>query len=127
MGRFLIAVMIISAILFVVITNTTTPFSSGATGILGLFIVTYLLVLSALTFFVYGVSLIIIRASRSFTVRKPLQPISIKKAYYYSSVIALAPVILVGMLSVGTLGVYEFCLVVFWVVVGCVYVTKRTT
>ena len=126
LGRFLAVVMIISATLLVVILNTTTPFSSGATGILGVFVVTYMLVLSVLTFFMYGISKIIVRASRTVTVRKPLESISLKKAYYYSSVIALAPLILIGLSSVGTLGIYEFFLVIFWVIVGCIYVTKRT-
>ncbi len=126
LAKFLVAVMILSMMLLVVIINTTTPNSAGATGILGVFVVTYTLVLCVLTFFMYGVSRIIVKLSQTVTVRKPLEPLSLKRAYYYSSVVALAPVILISMQSVGALGIYEFGLVLFLVAVGCIYVTKRT-
>jgi NADH:ubiquinone oxidoreductase subunit 3 (subunit A) len=74
----------------------------------------------------YGVSRIIVKLSRGVTIKKPLQPMSLKHAYYYSSVVALAPVIITSMESVGALGVYEVGLVIFLVIIGCVYVAKRT-
>lgn len=125
LGRFLIFVFIISAVLLSLVLIITTPSEAGAVGILSVFVLAYLLFLSALTFLMYGVSRIIVRFSRTVTVKKPLQPLTLKLCYYYASVIALAPVILVSMQSVGTSGIYEFGLVIFLVVIGCVYVTKR--
>ncbi len=127
LGKFLVTILITSATLLVVVFVTTTPGSAGATGILGVFVLTYLFLLALLSFFMYGVSRVVVRFSRTVTARKPLQALSLKLCYYYSSVIALAPVILISMQSVGSLGIYEFGLVIFLVAVGCVYVTKRAT
>ena len=125
LGKFLVFILFISAILIAIVLTVTTPGSAGATGILGVFVLTYLFLLSVLTFFMYGVSRIIVRFSRTVTVRKPLQPLTLRLCYYYASVIALAPVILISMQSVGSLGIYEFGLVIFLVIIGCIYVTKR--
>lgn len=126
LAKFLVGMLVASVLLLIVLLNTTTPSSAGATGILAVFVLTYLAVLSALTFFMYGVSRIIVKLSRGVTIKKPLQPLTLKRAYYYSSVIALAPVILTSMQSVGVMGIYEVGLVVFLIAIGCVYVTKRT-
>lgn len=127
LGKFLFFVFVISLALLSVLMTTTTPGMAGATGILGVFVLAYLALLSALTFFMYGVSRIIVRFSKTVTTRKPLQPMSMKLAYYYATVVALAPVILVSMQSVGSLGAYETGLVVVLVIIGCVYVTKRAS
>lgn len=126
LAKYLIVMMFVSTVSLVVIINLTTPNTAGALGILSIFVVTYTLALSVLTFFMYGISRIIVKLSQTIVVRKPLQSLTLKRAYYYSSVIALSPIILISMQSVGTLGVYEFGLVLFFVVVGCIYVTKRT-
>ena len=126
LGKFLIGLLVLSSLGLVALLNMTTPLSSGAVGILSVFILTYASILSALTFFMYGVSRIVVRASRTVTVQKPLQTITLKKAYYYSSVVALAPVIMISLESVGVLGPYEAGLVLFLVAIGCIYVTKRT-
>ena len=126
LAKFLVGMMIVSGVLLLVVINTTTPSSAGATGILSVFVLTYMLVLSSLTFFMYGMSRIIVRLSKTVTIKKPLQSLSLKRAYYYASVIALAPVILTSMQSVGTLGIYEFGLVLFLIAVGCIYITRRT-
>ncbi len=118
---------VISAVLLIVILNTTTPDSAGATGVLGVFIVGYLLVLSALTFLLFGISKAVTRVTNTITVQKPVESLSLRRAYYYSTVIAFAPVIIVSMQSVGGVGVYELGLIILLVAIGCLYVTKRTT
>ncbi|MFZ1250403.1 MAG: hypothetical protein WAR37_03090 [Candidatus Microsaccharimonas sp.] len=59
------------------------------------------------------------------TIRKPLSPMEFKRAYYYSTVLAAAPVMLIGLQSVQPIGVYEFILVAIFEVVACLYVNKR--
>jgi hypothetical protein len=54
-----------------------------------------------------------------------MQAMSFRRAYYFSTVLAAAPVMLVGLQSVGAIGIYEFILVVVFEVIGCVYITKR--
>ena len=39
---------------------------------------------------------------------------------------ALAPVMIIGMQSVGEVGLYELSLVVVFLVIACVYIAKRT-
>lgn len=48
------------------------------------------------------------------------------RSYYFASVIALAPVMVVGMQSVGEVGLYELLLVILFVGIACVYIAKRT-
>lgn len=127
LSKALVVVGVISAVLLIVILNTTTPDSAGATGVLGVFIVGYLLVLSALTFLLFGISKAVTRVTNTITVQKPVESLSLRRAYYYSTVIAFAPVIIVSMQSVGGVGVYELGLIILLVAIGCLYVTKRTT
>lgn len=118
-------VTLVSAILLVTLINTTTPASAGPLGILGIFIFAYLLSLGVVTYFIYGVSRVVAHLSSAFTVRKPIQALPIKRSYYYATVVAAAPIMLVGLQSVGAIGVYEVALVLLFVVIGCLYITKR--
>ena len=47
------------------------------------------------------------------------------KLYYFSSVLALAPVILLGIQSIGGIKLFDICLVVIFEVIACLYVYKR--
>lgn len=125
LGKILVIMMIISTAGLMWILNFSTPGSAGAAGVLGIFVCLYLLFLSTLSFLMYGVSRVIVRFSRTVAMRKPLETMPLKRAYYYSSVIALAPVVFISMQSVGSLGAYELGLIVLLVTIGCVYVTKR--
>lgn len=66
------------------------------------------------------------RLSRSFT-KRTLPSLTIRRSYYFSSVLALAPVMFIGMQSVGEVGIYEVVLVLLFVGIACVYVAKRTS
>jgi len=57
--------------------------------------------------------------------RRPLQPMAFRRAYYFSTVLAAAPVMLIGLQSVQSVGVYELLLVGIFEIVACVYVSKR--
>lgn len=103
----------------------TTPASAGPFGLLLIFISAYLTCLGLISFFLYGVMRIISFISSGLTVKKPLQPLSFRRAYYYSTILAAAPVMLIGLQSVGSVGIYEFILVVVFEVIGCLYITKR--
>lgn len=48
-----------------------------------------------------------------------------KRSYLYSSVLALAPVMIVGVSSIGRMGIYEFLLVIAFEVTVCFYVAKH--
>ena len=104
---------------------TTTPASAGPFGLLLIFITAYLTCLGLISFFLYGMSRVIVYASAGFTMRRPMLALPFRRSYYYSTVLSAAPVMLVGLQSVGAIGIYEFLLVVLFEVIGCVYITKR--
>lgn len=127
LGKALLIIAVISGVILTIIVNATTPASAGAFGILAVFMFAYLLLLSVLTFVLYAISRLLSLIARTFATRRPVEVISLRKAYYYSTIIALAPIIIISMQSVGGVGVYEFGLIVLLVLIGCVYVTKRTS
>jgi hypothetical protein len=126
LGRLVAVSSFVATFLLVVLLYATKPATIGPLGILIVFILMYVSVLGVLTFLLYGTSKIIHKVSASFTVKKPLPQLSLNKSYYFSSVVALAPVMFVAMQSVGEVGIYEVLLVVLFVVIACVYIAKRT-
>lgn len=127
LGKILVIIGIISGVILTVILNTTTPATAGAFGILAVFVFAYLLIVSAMTFCLYGISRIIGYLAKTFFASQPIDSLSLHRAYYYSTIIALAPVIIISMQSVGGVGVYELGLILLLVLLGCIYVTKRTS
>ena len=55
-----------------------------------------------------------------------MQPLSLRKAYYFASVMGLAPVMFIGMQSVGEVGFYELVLIILFVGISCMYIAKRS-
>jgi hypothetical protein len=126
LGRILTISLVVAVMLLVIVLQTTTPATIGPLGILLVFVLMYVSVLCVLAFLLFAVSRVISRVSSSVTVKRPLQRLSLIKSYYFASVIALAPVILIGMQSVGEVGFYEVVLIVVFIVISCVYIAKRT-
>lgn len=116
---------IVSLCLLALLLNITSPTSIGPFGILVVFIFAYVSSLGVVAYFLYIVSRFIAHISLVFTVKKPMAPMTFKIAYYYSTVLAAAPVMLIGLQSVGAVGFYEVVLVVLFTFIGCVYITKR--
>lgn len=123
--RVIAIITVVSLCLLSLMLVTTTPASAGPFGLLLIFISAYLTFVGLISFFLYGMSRIIVYASAGFTLRRPVQQMPFRRAYYYSTVLAAAPVMLVGLQSVGAIGIYEFMLVVLFEIIGCVYITKR--
>ncbi|MEO5950825.1 MAG: hypothetical protein ABIQ04_05265 [Candidatus Saccharimonadales bacterium] len=117
----------IAIVLLVVMLYMTTPAEAGPLGILFVFILMYASALGMLTFLLFGLSRVIARLSRSVTVRRPLNVLSLQRSYYFASVLALVPVMFIGMQSVGQVGLYEIVLMVLFTTIGCIYIAKRTT
>jgi hypothetical protein len=111
--------------LFVLLT-TTTPSTAGPLGILSFFICMYIAALGVLTFLFQGASLLL--AKLSPMKRRKIIPggLSLKKAYYYASVLALVPIMLLAMQSVGEIGMYQLLLVGFFTFIAWLYVANRT-
>lgn len=126
LGKVIVGGSIGALVVLMALLYTTTPATIGPLGLLLVFIMIYTLVLGVLTFFVFGLSRLGTRLSGVLSLSRPLQSLTLKRAYYYCSVIALAPVMLLGMQSVGAIGIYEVVLVVLFTIIACVYIAKRS-
>ena len=111
--------------LLAVLLTTTTPATAGPFGVLVIFISAYLVFLGFVSFFLYGVWMVVSRLSVGFGLRRPIQPLEFRRSYYYSTIVAAAPVMLICLQSVGAISIYELLLVVIFVILGCLYISKR--
>ncbi|HMH70539.1 MAG TPA: hypothetical protein VK502_04010, partial [Candidatus Saccharimonadales bacterium] len=111
LGKLAVIGLSVAVLLFVVLLQTTAPATAGPLGILVVFILMYVLVLGALTFLLFGGSRVVSKFSSPLLAKKPLHPLTLRRSYYFSSVIALAPVMFLGMQSVGEVGIYAVILV----------------
>lgn len=125
LGRVLAASIGLSVVFLVVLFETTTPATIGPVGILLVFILMYVSVLGVLTFLLFLGGKATLRIGTFMTLKRPIHTLTLRRSYYYSSVIALAPVLFIGMQSVGEVSVYDICLVVLFVGIACVYIAKR--
>lgn len=122
-----IATVIAAALLIFVVTNIS-PTESGPAGILAVFFLLYVVFVGLFTALIRWSSWIVRTIQRwaKFMRTKPPQELSTQKAYYLASVVALAPVMLIGIGSVGQLAWYEVVLVGLFVAIGYFYIEKRS-
>jgi hypothetical protein len=116
---------IVSICLLAVLMNTITPVTAGPFGILAIFIFAYILLAGLISYVLHVTSLIVSKLSTAFMPRQPIEALSLRRSYYYSTVVASAPIMLIGLQSVGNVGIYEVLLIVLFVTIGCLYVSKR--
>jgi hypothetical protein len=126
LGRIVAISMVGAIVLLSVLLQTTAPATIGPLGILFVFILLYVSVLGVLTFLLYGCSRVVSKIVSTVVGRTLIRPLSLGRSYYYSSVLALAPVLFIGMQSVGEVSAYDVLLVVLFVVIACIYIAKRT-
>lgn len=104
------------AIVFVL--NFTSPLALGPAGILLVFGVFYAAINSLLFAGLYFFSYVVRRLTK--------KQLSVRKAYYIASVLALGPVFMMALNTLGQLGVVEVLLVVVLLVTACFYVVRRS-
>lgn len=122
--RVLALITLASLCLLAVMLTTTTPASVGPFGLLVIFISAYLSFIGLISFFLWGLYRVIAYAIPSFRRSKKVH-FTFRRAYYFSTVLAAAPVMILGLQSVGGIGWYEFLLIAIFVVIGCLYISKR--
>lgn len=127
LNKLLISLGLVSAGLLLFIFNITTPSAIGAIGLLGVFILGYLFFLSLFTFLLWIGEHVFLWILKILKIRRQVSGQSIKKLYYFSSILSLGPIILIGLHSVGGTNVYEVSLVCIFLVMGCFYVSRRIT
>lgn len=99
--------------------NMTTPLESGPLIILVVFMLLYVLIVSALSAALHLIVAIVrmLRPSKTFSMRR---------GYYIASIVALAPVLFVALNTLGQLDALEIILILLLVGLGCFYVVRRT-
>ena len=125
-GRLVAVCSLVSVASLVCLLSITKPSTVGPFGILLVFVFMYMSALGMLILLLLGVNRVIIRiAALLVVVKKPIMPLTLRRSYYYASVLALAPVMFIGMQSVGEVGFYDIVLISIFVVVACMYISKR--
>ncbi|MDX2776276.1 hypothetical protein PV379_02785 [Streptomyces caniscabiei] len=125
-GKIIAFSSVFAIVCLVFLLQTTTPATIGPLGILLVFVLMYIAALGVLTFLIIGVQRLVLKSMSMIDSRRSFAPMNTMRAYYFASVMALAPVMIIGMQSVGEVGVYELSLVVIFLVIACVYIAKRT-
>ncbi len=110
-----------------ILTTSTSPATIHPLGILLFFAFLYLVCVGIVTFLLYGVRQVLMRVMPSNSHRRRLlSQITIQKTYLYATVLALAPVILLAMQSVGASGLIDICLIVIFEILACFYIWRRS-
>ena len=111
----------VATLTVLLIINMTTPSGRGPFGVL-LFLFSLYVALTSALYILLRFLFSILHVPKSRDGSKDRQDI---KLYYFSSVLALAPVILLGIQSIGGIKLFDICLVVIFEVIACLYVYKR--
>lgn len=108
-----------SLVLLGVVLTMTSPLESGPAVILVVFTLLYVFILSAFSAALHLVGAVV-------RMIRPGRPFSLRRGYYVLTIIALAPVLLVALNTLGQLDVLEIVLIFILVGLGCFYVVRRT-
>lgn len=123
--RVIIGTTIASAIVLAWLLTATSPTDAGPLGVLAVFLCVYIACVGVITFVIRYGSIVSTRIGRSVHLLRAAEPLSMRHSYYYSTVVAMVPVLLLGLQSVGGVTVYEVMLVLLFVTIGIIYITKR--
>lgn len=118
-------IMIVVLLLLGILIQQTSPAEAGPIGLLLFFGLLYVLFLFISTGVMYGMSRLLQKISERLGWRRSPEPVTPLRAYYYGSILALVPVMLLGVQSIGGVGVYDVILITVFGVIGCFYVAKR--
>lgn len=119
------AASVVSLCLLAVLFNVMAPSNAGPFGVLAIFILIYISCMGISTLLIYAFSRLTAHLSVIIMARRPIEAISFRRSYYFSTVLSAVPVILIGLQSVGRIGIYEYLLVLIYVIIGCTYVHKQ--
>ena len=116
----LIAVsMAVVTLAMIAIMQLTTPATIHPIGLLVFFLCLYTLILGGVTYLLYVGHRLWARLSRRH------QPLTLWRSYQFSSIVALAPVMLIAMRTVSTVTLVDVLFVGIFIVVAIFYVMKR--
>jgi hypothetical protein len=124
-GRVLTVVTLGAMIALLLVLQSTSPSTVGPVGILAVFFLFYVISVGVCTWAIHGVSLLLHLVTIPILFRTPSNILTMTQSYYFGSVVALGPIMLLAMGSVAKIGVYEVGLVLVFVSISLFYVKKR--
>ncbi|MBH1980079.1 hypothetical protein I8H89_01030 [Candidatus Saccharibacteria bacterium] len=125
--KILVLIGVAAAIALGYVVTATSPAEAGAMAVLAVFLLSYIVSAIVLTFFIFLTHKLVLRLLYSDRTGHVADEVSMRKAYYYSSILALAPVVLVSLRSVGKAGPVELILVLVLLAIGCLYVSRQAS
>jgi len=126
LGKVIATSTVIATILLIILLQTTNPSTAGPLGLLAVFFLLYVIMLGVVTEVLWIGSGFIQTVGRRFTSKRPPGRLSLQRSYYFSTVLALGPVMALAMASIGSFGVYEAVLIGLFLAVGTLYVSRRS-
>lgn len=104
---------------------STTPDTVGSFGVLMVFLCLYVVLLGLITSSIfYGARIVrFICSLFRYSIRRPA--ISYRHSYYYGTIVALMPMMLIGLQASAALSVYSAALILAFGFLGIFYVSKR--
>jgi hypothetical protein len=126
LSRILFFIWLLSLFILIYILGFTKPTQIGAVGVLVVFLLFYVVSTITATYFVYIANRIVLQLFFADVVNIKSKSMSLKKAYYFGSVFALGPVMMISLQSVGGVGLWSFVLVCFLLILGSLYVSRQT-
>ena len=127
LGKIIAVSTVTAGILLLIMLQLTNPSTVGPLGLLAVFFLLYIIVLGAMTELLWAGSQFIQSIGRHVTSKRPPSSLSLKRSYYYSTVLALGPIMALAMLSIGSFGIYEALLIAVFLGVALLYVSRRSS
>lgn len=126
MRRGIVAVIgIVALIIVLLVLQLTSPREVGLFGILLFFILVYVFFACMLYVLLASIVVILKLAMKQGRWKVAIEGVTRMKIYYYASMLALTPVILIGMHSVGAVEPADVGLLIAFEILGCFYISKR--
>ena len=116
---------VLSGVLLILFLMFTTPTSVGPFGILAFFLLLYIILLELATLIISFISFLLVSFTKRRPLKHPFTRIDPRRAYYYGSVVALAPILLFASFSFGRIKILDFFLVILFTGLACFLISKR--
>ena len=123
--RIVAFVTICSVVGVLAVMQSSTPSSSNPLAILLVFLLLYGLALGVLIFLLYGAKCIISRFYHTNEDKMEDRQAWFARSFRYGSVLALAPIIMLAVQSIGGLSVYEVVLIIVFEAVVLFYLYRQ--
>ena len=122
LSKVLALITLVAFVLLSTLIQSTSPATIHPLGILAIFVLFYLLALGVLAFLMFGIG----RFLKLFDAKtQSSEAITFQRSYYFASVVALAPVLFVGMRSIGRGSLWDVVLILIFEAIACFYISKR--